>query len=74
MSDAAICANGAKSPEAPTEPWSGITGYIPLLSKSSIKTMVFQDTPDAPRPKERSFNAIINRVVPKSKAFPTPQQ
>ena len=29
---AAICASGARSPEAPTEPWHGTTGITPLAS------------------------------------------
>ena len=71
---AVICASGARSPDAPTDPWLGITGVTFLASMfSSIATVVIT-TPDAPRPSDRSFSTIIKRVVALSRGSPTPQQ
>jgi hypothetical protein len=36
---AAICASGARSPDAPTEPCAGITGVTPARSMSSISAI-----------------------------------
>ena len=71
---AAIWASGARSPDAPTDPCDGITGTTPFSSIPSIRSIISQRTPDAPRPSDSSFNAIINRVVGTSSASPTPQQ
>ena len=71
---AAICASGARSPDAPTEPWLGITGVTPFFSIASIIVTVVIATPDAPRPSDSSLRAIIRRVVASSNASPTPQQ
>ena len=71
---AAICAKGARSPEAPTDPCTGITGSTPVASIPSISAQISQRTPEAPRPSDRSFNAIIRRTVAGSSASPTPQQ
>ena len=40
----------------------------------SIAAITSQRTPDAPRPRLSSFNAIISRVVAASRGSPTPQQ
>jgi hypothetical protein len=48
---AAICASGARSPDAPTDPCAGITGvtpFAPAWPRSGDITS--QRTPDAPRP------------------------
>ena len=71
---AAICASGAKSPDAPTDPWLGMTGVTPLASIASMISTVDITTPDAPRPSDNSFSTIINRVVAVSNGSPTPQQ
>ena len=67
-------ASGARSPDAPTEPWSGITGITPAPSMSWMSWTVLHGTPDAPRPRDSSFSAIISRVVAVSRVSPTPQQ
>ena len=69
-----MCASGARSPEAPTEPCDGMTGSTPLASIPSISAMTSGRTPEAPRPSERSFSARISRTVSGSTGSPTPQQ
>ena len=71
---AAMWARGARSPDAPTDPWPGITGVTPLASMSWMISTVVIATPDAPRPSDSNFSTIINRVVASSNASPTPQQ
>ena len=71
---AAICASGARSPEAPTDPCTGTTGVTLRARQSSISFAVSQRIPDAPRPSDRSLRIIISRVVASSSASPTPQQ
>ena len=71
---AAMCASGARSPDAPTDPCDGTTGVTPLASMPSISSIRSQRTPDAPRPSDSNFNAIIKRVVAISSGSPTPQQ
>ena len=71
---AAICASGARSPEAPTEPCAGITGVTPRSSIASSSAITSHRTPDAPRPSERSFSTIISRATLRGIASPTPQQ
>ncbi len=56
-------ASGARSPEAPTEPFSGITGMTPFSSIPSIRRTSSKRTPDAPRPSETSFRAMIRRTM-----------
>ena len=61
---AAMCASGARSPEAPTEPWLGITGMTP---RASIASQHARASPAARRrrraPRLASFSAIISRTV-----------
>ena len=71
---AAIWASGARSPEAPTEPWVGINGVIPLAKRFCNSSIVSQRIPDAPRPTDKSFSTIMSRVVFTSRGSPTPQQ
>ena len=37
---AAMCASGARSPDAPTDPWAGTSGTIPLSSMASSNATV----------------------------------
>jgi hypothetical protein len=69
-----MCASGARSPDAPTEPFSGITGTTPLSSMASISSTVAGFTPDAPRPSEISFSAMISRTMSADSGWPMPQQ
>ena len=71
---AAICASGARSPEAPTEPCAGIIGVTPRASIASSRSTSTGRTPEAPRPRLSSFSAMIRRTVGSSTGSPTPQQ
>ncbi|MNE28375.1 hypothetical protein D3C80_1218130 [compost metagenome] len=72
--EAAIWASGARSPEAPTEPFSGMTGMTSFASMPSISRTRSSRTPEAPRPSEISFSAMISRTTFSGRAAPMPQQ
>ena len=72
MSAKPICANWAKSPLAPTDPFSGITGIISWFKKSNIWLTTTNLTPLYPFTKVRSFKIIIIRTIPLSIGCPTP--
>jgi hypothetical protein len=65
-------ASGARSPEAPTEPWHGTTGVRPLSSRAVSRRTVSLRTPDAPWARLASFSAIINRATATGIGGPTP--
>ena len=67
-------ANGARSPEAPTDPCSGITGITPRSNTVPICSINSQRTPEAPRPKESNFRTIISLTMFSGNGSPTPQQ
>ena len=69
-----MCARGARSPEAPTEPWIGTTGTTPRSSIACRSATSSQRTPEAPRPSETSFSAIISRTIGAGVGSPTPAQ
>ncbi len=71
---AAMCASGARSPLAPTDPWTGTTGTTPAASIPCRSSTSSQRTPDAPRPSDTSFSAIISRTTAPGVAAPTPAQ
>ena len=71
---AVMCASGARSPDAPTEPCAGTTGVMPFASIACSISTVCQLMPDAPRPTDNNFSTIIKRVVGVSSGSPTPQQ
>ena len=71
---AVICASGARSPDAPTDPCCGTSGYMPRASMAWSCSMISRRTPEAPRPNEMIFNAIINRTIGSGVGAPTPQQ
>ncbi len=60
---AATWASGARSPDAPTEPWSGTTGTSPRASIASSSATVSGCTPDAPCARLASFRASISRAT-----------
>ena len=60
---AAMWASGARSPDAPTEPWLGTTGTMPRSSMASSSAMVCGRTPEAPWPRLASLSAIISRTI-----------
>ena len=59
---AVMCASGARSPDAPTEPCFGTTGSTPRSSICCMKASVCGRTPEAPRARLASFSAIISRT------------
>ena len=61
---AVMWASGARSPDAPTEPWHGTTG-ITLARQHGFEHVEASRsrTPEAPRPRLASFSAIISRTV-----------
>ena len=65
-------ASGARSPDAPTEPWLGITGIMSRASMASSMSTVCGRTPEAPWPRLASFSAIISRTVAGRIGSPTP--
>ena len=74
MSTADMCASGARSPDAPTEPCCGTTGITPRIGISCRSLISSQRTPEAPRPNETSFNAIIILTTEFGVSSPTPPQ
>ena len=71
---AVMCASGARSPDAPTDPCDGITGVTPFFSKAPICSITSQRTPEAPLPKESIFSVITRRTMFCGRGSPTPQQ
>ncbi len=69
---AVMCASGARSPDAPTEPCAGTTGVSPLSSIASISATVAGCTPEAPRARLASLSAIISRATGTGIGSPTP--
>ena len=69
---AAICASGARSPEAPTEPCAGTTGVTPAREHGLDESSVSGCTPEAPWARLPSFSAIMSRVVATGAGSPTP--
>ena len=69
---AAICASGARSPDAPTDPCDGMTGVTPRASMASMNSSVPGCTPEAPWARLPSFSAIMSLVVATGAGSPTP--
>ena len=69
---AARCASGARSPDAPAEPWLGIIGITRRASMASSMATVAGRTPEAPRPRLASLRAIISRTCAGRIGSPTP--
>ena len=69
---AAMCASGARSPDAPTEPWAGTTGIRSRSSMASSMATVSGRTPEAPCARLASLRAIISRTIGAGIGSPTP--
>ena len=67
-----MCANGARSPLAPTDPCLGITGKISWFNKSLTRLTNSNRTPLTPLAHVNNFKNKINLVIPSSNDFPTP--
>ena len=71
---AVMCASGARSPEAPAEPWHGTTGTMPRASIASSRSSVSSRRPDAPCARLASLSAIISRTTGTGVGSPVPAQ
>ena len=73
MSTSARCASGARSPEADTEPWAGITGTMPALNTAKAWSTSFGRTPEWPRDRLAMRSAKASRLTAGDSGSPTPQ-
>ena len=69
---AAMCASGARSPDAPTEPCDGTTGSRSRDNIAARNCTVSGRTPEAPCARLASFNASISRTSGAGIGSPTP--
>ena len=74
ISTALRCASGARSPDAPTEPFSGTTGSTSASSKASKASMTVRRTPDTPCARLAAFSNNISRTTGAASGWPTPAQ
>lgn len=65
-------ASGAKSPDAPTEPFAGISGYTPAFTRAMSASITLNRIPENPRARLLIFNTIIRRTIASSSGSPTP--
>ena len=65
-------AAGAKSPLAPTDPFSGTTGVAPWFKKVTRYRSVSMRTPPYPRDRSWIRKAIMARTTSSGRGFPTP--
>jgi hypothetical protein len=72
VSASATAASGARSPEQPSEPYSGTTGVIPALSRPTNATAVAGRPPVRPVANVRSRNRAIARTTSRSTSGPAP--
>ena len=69
-----MCESGAKSPEAPTEPLTGMCGTMPALSTASKVSMTTGRTPENPRAKLAALVSMTNRTVASLMGSPVPTE
>jgi len=67
-----MCASGARSPLAPTEPWDGTTGVTPASKSRSSPRSTGGETPLCPRASVLARRAIARRTSPSGNGGPTP--
>ena len=65
-------ASGARSPEAPTEPCAGTTGWIPNRRKSSNRSMTSGRAPEWPSAMVLARSRSIARTTSRGSGAPTP--
>ena len=58
-----MCASGARSPDAPTEPCDGTYGTRPALCTASSVSITSSRTPEWPRARLAAFSASISRTT-----------
>ncbi len=68
----ARCASGARSPDAPTEPWAGMRGCTRLSSIAQSTSTSSGRTPLAPRASTWARSSIIPRTSATGRSGPTP--
>ena len=66
------CASGAKSPEAPNDPWLGTTGNTPAFQWSSRRCTVVTATPEWPWLSALTFNNSMALTTSAGSGSPTP--
>ena len=69
-----MCDSGARSPEAPTEPWLGTYGTSPALWTASSVSITTGRTPENPRARLAAFSASISRTTSGCSGAPTPTE
>ena len=69
-----MCASGDKSPEDPTEPFSGIQGVTSLLSSSTNFSTTILLAPEYPFAKFTALNRTTPLAISIGKGFPTLQE
>ena len=72
ISTHAMCASGARSPEAPTEPLAGITGSTLALASASRASAISGRMPECPRARLTALVARISRTTASGSASPVP--
>ena len=66
------CDNGAKSPEAPTEPWEGTMGMASFSMCQIIRSKVFKAIPENPLAKDCALRISISFAISFAIGSPTP--
>ena len=69
-----MCASGARSPEAPTEPLAGIAGMMPALYSAIRVSMITGRTPEKPRARLPIFISTIRRTTASDSSSPVPTE
>ena len=72
MSASAQWASGARSPLAPSEPYSGTTGVMPAFRSAAIVSATIGRVPDHPIASVRARSTIIARTTSRSIGGPIP--
>ncbi len=67
-----MCAKGARSPLAPSEPWRGIIGWTPRSSMRNSSSMTSGRQPEWPLANVLARISIMARTTGVSSGRPTP--
>ena len=70
MSGSARWASGARSPDAPTLPWAGTTGWIPRVRKARSRSTTSGRQPECPRASVFARSRSIARTTSRGRARP----
>ncbi len=66
------CASGAKSPDAPTDPWPGMHGTMPAFVRLTSSSITSQRTPELPWLNDAALSAMIRPTTSSSSSAPVP--